>query len=202
MCLYLFPTLCFLSLFTLIDTQNTSTTTTSRPSDLTPDPGGSIFETDDGEEITEDYSLTSPRTTIRDGQDGDTTNTYQTSISSGKPSVKTRGTTKRPKTTLPVDSKMFTTPTEFTTTTTFDADITTIDYGEKTTLRSCAEPEPKIPIDDDDLLLLDETEKETLRTLCWETMFGQELTKLTVMDFVLTAVSTVIGDFLRAVIVR
>lgn len=51
-------------------------------------------------------------------------------------------------------------------------------------------------------MLLDEEEKETLRSLCWETMFGQELTKLTVMDFVLTAVSTVIGDFLRAVIVR
>jgi hypothetical protein len=97
---------------------------------------------------------------------------------------------------------MFTTPTEFSTTTTFDTDITTLDYGETSTLRSCLEPEPKIPITDDDLLLLEESQKEALRTLCWETMFGQELTKLTVMDFVLTAVSTVIGDFLRAVIVR
>ena len=61
---------------------------------------------------------------------------------------------------------------------------------------------PDLKITDEDLLLLTEEEKETLRTLCWETMFGQELTKLTVMDFVLTAVSTVIGDFLRAVVVR
>lgn len=61
---------------------------------------------------------------------------------------------------------------------------------------------PNLIITDDDLLLLSEEQKETLRTLCWETMFGQELTKLTVMDLVLTAVSTVIGDFLRAVIVR
>ncbi|OTF75936.1 TMC domain containing protein [Euroglyphus maynei] len=57
-------------------------------------------------------------------------------------------------------------------------------------------------ITDEDLLTLNETEKDRLRKLCWETMFGQELVKLTVMDFVLTVMSTLISDFLRALIVR
>lgn len=146
--------------------------------------------------------MTSPRTTILE------TNSTETSAqSSGRTPSKTRGTTKRPsKTTVSGDDRrksMFTTPMEFSTTTTFDADITTLDYGETSTLRSCQEPEPKIDITDDDLLeLLDEPQKEKLRTLCWETMFGQELTKLTVMDFVMTAGSTVVMDFFRAVIVR
>lgn len=46
-------------------------------------------------------------------------------------------------------------------------------------------------ITDADVAELDEVQKEQMRTLCWETMFGQELTKLTVMDLVLTVVSTV-----------
>ncbi|XP_046920657.2 transmembrane channel-like isoform X2 [Dermatophagoides farinae] len=57
-------------------------------------------------------------------------------------------------------------------------------------------------ITDEDLINLNETEKDRLRKLCWETMFGQELVKLTVMDFVLTVISTLISDFLRALIVR
>ncbi|KAF5303691.1 hypothetical protein FQR65_LT00835 [Abscondita terminalis] len=41
-----------------------------------------------------------------------------------------------------------------------------------------------------------------LRSLCWETMFGQELVKLTVMDSVFTIAGTVGMDFLRGVFVR
>lgn len=91
----------------------------------------------------------------------------------------------------------------YSTSTEYEADVTTYTAeGDISLPRKCPGEEPELTIDDEDLLLLDEEDQETLRTLCWETMFGQELTKLTVMDFVLTAVSTVIGDFLRAVIVR
>lgn len=91
----------------------------------------------------------------------------------------------------------------YSTTTEYEADVTTYTAeGDISLLRKCPGDEPELTVDDEDLLLLSEDDQETLRTLCWETMFGQELTKLTVMDFVLTAVSTVIGDFLRAVIVR
>ncbi|XP_054167274.1 transmembrane channel-like protein [Oppia nitens] len=57
-------------------------------------------------------------------------------------------------------------------------------------------------ISEDDLVQINETDKERLRKLCWETMFGQELVKLTVMDTVLTVISILIGDFIRALIVR
>ncbi|BES98283.1 TMC domain [Nesidiocoris tenuis] len=45
------------------------------------------------------------------------------------------------------------------------------------------------------------TRKE-LRDLCWETMFGQELVKLTVMDLVATVSSILMMDFFRALFVR
>jgi hypothetical protein len=45
-------------------------------------------------------------------------------------------------------------------------------------------------------------EKLHLRKLCWETMFGQELVKLTIMDTVFMLITTFIGDFLRAAILR
>ena len=57
-------------------------------------------------------------------------------------------------------------------------------------------------ISEQDLLDLNETDRDRLRKLCWETMFGQELVKLTVMDLVLTVISTLISDFIRALIVR
>ncbi|XP_051161848.1 transmembrane channel-like protein [Leptopilina boulardi] len=41
-----------------------------------------------------------------------------------------------------------------------------------------------------------------LRRLCWETMFGQELAKLTVMDLVMTILSVLTLDFIRAIFVR
>ncbi|XP_033223167.1 transmembrane channel-like protein 2 isoform X2 [Belonocnema kinseyi] len=44
--------------------------------------------------------------------------------------------------------------------------------------------------------------RRRLRQLCWETMFGQELAKLTVMDLVMTILSTLGMDFFRAVFVR
>ncbi|XP_026479327.1 transmembrane channel-like protein 2 [Ctenocephalides felis] len=44
--------------------------------------------------------------------------------------------------------------------------------------------------------------RRKLRKLCWETNFGQELVKLTVMDLVLTTFTTLMVDFLRALAVR
>ncbi|GAB6023369.1 hypothetical protein CHUAL_008165 [Chamberlinius hualienensis] len=46
------------------------------------------------------------------------------------------------------------------------------------------------------------TMREKLRRLCWETMFGQDLVKLTVMDLIMTVISIIITDFIRALIVR
>ena len=55
--------------------------------------------------------------------------------------------------------------------------------------------------------IIDETSlnystRRRLRNLCWETMFGQELIKLTVMDLVMTVLSTLAMDFLRGIFVR
>ncbi|XP_050707776.1 proteoglycan 4-like [Eriocheir sinensis] len=44
--------------------------------------------------------------------------------------------------------------------------------------------------------------QERLRKLCWETMFGQEIIKLTVMDLVVTVVTVVLTEYVRAVVVR
>ncbi|KAI1285949.1 Transmembrane channel-like protein 3 [Halotydeus destructor] len=100
-------------------------------------------------------------------------------------------------------------PVEVSTSTSFDAELSTTfrsDMEMTTTWEmGCQSEEDRlsaIDITDDDLMLLSDDEKANLRNLCWETMFGQELTKLTVMDLVVTVVSTIIGDFLRAVIVR
>ncbi|XP_037050808.1 uncharacterized protein LOC119084830 [Bradysia coprophila] len=49
---------------------------------------------------------------------------------------------------------------------------------------------------------MDEAEQLPLRKLCWETMFGQELVKLTVMDLVATVGSIIFVDFFRALFVR
>ncbi|XP_012227953.2 transmembrane channel-like protein [Linepithema humile] len=49
---------------------------------------------------------------------------------------------------------------------------------------------------------LDLKTRKKLRRLCWETMFGQELAKITVMDLILTILSTLSVDFFRAVFVR
>ncbi|XP_048263726.1 transmembrane channel-like protein isoform X5 [Bombus terrestris] len=49
---------------------------------------------------------------------------------------------------------------------------------------------------------LDIKARKKPRRLCWETMFGQELAKLTVMDLILSIVTTLSIDFFRAVFVR
>ncbi|XP_048525365.1 transmembrane channel-like protein [Dendroctonus ponderosae] len=41
-----------------------------------------------------------------------------------------------------------------------------------------------------------------LRSLCWETMFGQELIKLTLMDLIVTGLSILMMDFFRGIFVR
>ncbi|KAG7189819.1 hypothetical protein KM043_017479 [Ampulex compressa] len=54
----------------------------------------------------------------------------------------------------------------------------------------------------DSLKRLDPRARKKLRRLCWETMFGQELAKLTAMDLVLTIVFMLGMDFFRAVFIR
>ncbi|XP_014608494.1 PREDICTED: transmembrane channel-like protein 3 [Polistes canadensis] len=49
---------------------------------------------------------------------------------------------------------------------------------------------------------LDLKTRKEMRRLCWETMYGQELAKLTVMDLVMTIGATLGMDFFRAVFVR
>ncbi|XP_014287845.1 transmembrane channel-like protein [Halyomorpha halys] len=49
---------------------------------------------------------------------------------------------------------------------------------------------------------LDSKSKKDLHNLCWETMFGQELVKLTVMDLLMTVLGIIMGDFFRALFVR
>ena len=41
-----------------------------------------------------------------------------------------------------------------------------------------------------------------LRQLCWETMFGQEMVKLTVMDTLFTIAQIFVGDFFRSFFLR
>lgn len=53
-----------------------------------------------------------------------------------------------------------------------------------------------------EILALNETLKEKLKTLCWETMFGQEMVKIVVMDLVMTVISAVSFEFMRACFVR
>lgn len=45
--------------------------------------------------------------------------------------------------------------------------------------------------------ILNYTFNAKLRSLCWETMFGQELIKLTVMDLIVTGLSILMMDFFR-----
>ncbi|XP_028177658.1 transmembrane channel-like protein 3 [Ostrinia furnacalis] len=45
-------------------------------------------------------------------------------------------------------------------------------------------------------------ERKKLLKLCWETMFGQELVKLTMMDLVFVLLGTLFMDFFRALFVR
>ncbi|RZC36461.1 transmembrane channel-like protein 3 [Asbolus verrucosus] len=46
------------------------------------------------------------------------------------------------------------------------------------------------------------TVRRRLRSLCWETMFGQELIKLTVLDLIMTILSTLALDLVRGIFVR
>lgn len=45
-------------------------------------------------------------------------------------------------------------------------------------------------------------QQQKLRVLCWETLFGQELVKLTVLDLIFTIFATLFMDFFRALFVR
>lgn len=49
---------------------------------------------------------------------------------------------------------------------------------------------------------MNEKDQMELRDLCWETLFGQELVKLTVLDLIFTIFTTFFMDFFRALFVR
>lgn len=49
---------------------------------------------------------------------------------------------------------------------------------------------------------MNEKDQLELRDLCWETIFGQELVKLTVLDLIFTIITTLFMDFFRALFVR
>lgn len=49
---------------------------------------------------------------------------------------------------------------------------------------------------------MNEEDQLELRDLCWETLFGQELVKLTVLDLIFTIITTLFMDFFRALFVR
>lgn len=100
-----------------------------------------------------------------------------------------KGTTRRPSTRLKLGQMSTTT------------EVVTENMFLLSTASSCLNV-TEYKITDQDLIGLNETDKNLLRKLCWETMFGQELVKLTVMDFVMVVVSTLSGDFIRALIVR
>lgn len=49
---------------------------------------------------------------------------------------------------------------------------------------------------------MNQENQQKLRDLCWETLFGQELVKLTVLDLIFTIFATLFMDFFRALFVR
>lgn len=49
---------------------------------------------------------------------------------------------------------------------------------------------------------MNQQNQQKLRDLCWETLFGQELVKLTVLDLIFTIFATLFMDFFRALFVR
>lgn len=49
---------------------------------------------------------------------------------------------------------------------------------------------------------MSQVKQQKLRDLCWETLFGQELVKLTVLDLIFTIFATLFMDFFRALFVR
>lgn len=86
------------------------------------------------------------------------------------------------------------------------SDITTLTTLSETVITNqnnctctCPSIIPTIPIPS---ITLNYSEKAHLRSLCWETMFGQELVKLTIMDLIMTVLSTLAMDFFRGLFVR
>lgn len=129
-------------------------------------------------------------------EDNSTETTFISTFTSTLPTTKT---TRRPKKTT-TKSKI-----EIETTVSVST-FKSVDNKRQGRLQSNEDCEPEIQVETskiiDYLSKINITEKEKLRSLCWETMFGQELVKLTIMDFVFTFLSTFTGDFIRALIVR
>ncbi|KAG1692289.1 Transmembrane channel-like protein 3 [Nymphon striatum] len=80
-----------------------------------------------------------------------------------------------------------------------DCIISTTEIEEISTVPSLKETAPTAPAY---YSHLSEDDKMQLKKLCWETMFGQELVKLTIMDLVLTLITILLTDWFRAFFVR
>lgn len=84
-----------------------------------------------------------------------------------------------------------------------------LDAGNGQAPVNCSQSEPE-PIDPSRLFQFAqrleqagyENYTSTLKGLCWETSFGQELVKLTLTDLYMNIISTIFNDYLRAVFVR
>lgn len=84
----------------------------------------------------------------------------------------------------------------------FEVPITQGSTGKKRNCLEICENFTMTPSTIIDESSLNYTTRRRLRNLCWETNFGQELIKLTVMDLVMTVLSTLAMDFVRGIFVR
>ena len=161
-------------------------------------------------EDNQDYDTTTMIVDINDNMTQFTTTDRTGAFSWTTMETTTHRTTARMKPTKKVKMKTTTTTTEapwngtlVNVTTSWSSDVTISEKSDIDAQQKCNDNiDDNNTITDEDLHKLNETEKDRLRKLCWETMFGQELAKLTVMDLVMTVISILIGDFIRALIVR
>ncbi|XP_048515519.1 transmembrane channel-like protein isoform X2 [Athalia rosae] len=169
---------------------------------------------DDFNDSTTAYSSTSESSSLSTTSTGSTEEaTHGTSTSSS--STETSDHPKTAKDSVSMTTDFGTETTEgstTTTTTTTTSDVATVKPLANKVIVNCYNQycDVRRPTSDDrrrrgaalQNVTLDITTRKKLRRLCWETMFGQELAKLTVMDLVLTTISTLGMDFFRAVFVR
>lgn len=105
-----------------------------------------------------------------------------------------------------LDTTLSTLYTEITEAVTSIEKDTWTDIAENCT-EICPTPKPMNVTAVEDTLIIESIEmdypkRSRLRSLCWETMFGQELVKLTIMDLIFTIAQTLGFDFFRGLFVR
>ncbi|XP_054276492.1 transmembrane channel-like protein [Macrosteles quadrilineatus] len=166
----------------------------------------SNFSTFKNSESTERDTLTTPQGRDETPSTMETTSEFSTS-STGSASTNIEELCVVVKCeTVAKPSEKTTTPTQTTSqsmmTTHTAATIGYLDSGDPNQRWSKRRPYPKKEDMTPYIKSLDEESKKKLVPLCWETMFGREMVKLTVMDLVMTVISTLMVDFFRAVFVR